>query len=128
MIRKAKSYLSSEQQKRTFLFVGDAALIPYKDNVMDAVFAFGVLHHVLDWRAALADIARVLKNNGLLFFEELYPSLYQNFITRRILLHPEKGRFRSNDLKVALKCLNFSLIQALELKKLGIVGVSVKRS
>jgi len=128
MIHKAKGYLSPEQKKRTFLFVGDAARIPYKDNIMDAVFAFGVLHHVLDWRAALADIARVLKNNGLLFFEELYPPLYQNFITRRILLHPQQGRFRSDDLKAALKSLNLSIIQALDLKKVGILGASVKRS
>ena len=95
---------------------------------MDAVFTFGVLHHVLDWRSALADIARVLKNNGLLFFEELYPSLYQNFITKPILLHPEHGRFLSDDLKAALNKVNLSIIHALECKKLGILGVSVKRN
>jgi len=128
MIQKAKHYLSSEQKKGTFLFVGDALRIPYKDNAMDAVFTFGVLHHVLDWRSALADISRVLKSNGLLFFEELYPSLYQNFITKRILLHPEHGRFLSDDLKAALNKVNLSMIHALECKKLGILGVSVKRN
>lgn len=128
MIHKAKHYLSAEHKEKMFLFVGDASRIPYKDNVVDAVFTFGVLHHVPDWRAALAEIARVLKNNGLLFFEELYPSLYQNFITKRILLHPEHGRFLSNDLKAALKNVNLSIIHALEFRKLGILGVSVKRS
>ena len=87
-----------------------------------------MLHHVLDWRAALAEIARVLKNDGLLFFEELYPSLYQNFITKRILPHPEHGRFLSDDLKATLKSLNLSIVDVLEVKKLGILGVSVKRS
>ena len=128
MIHKAKHYLSPEQKGRTFLFVGDAIRIPYKDDVMDAVFIFGVLHHVPDWRPALAEISRVLKNKGLLFFEELYPSLYQNFITKRILLHPKHDRFFSDDLKDALSNANLSLIHALEFKKLGILGVSVKKS
>ena len=128
MIHKAEHYLSPEEKEKTFLFVGDAVRIPYKDCAMDAVFIFGVLHHVFDWRAALAEIARVLKNNGLLFFEELYPSLYQNFITKRILLHPKHGRFVSSDLKAELDKVNLSLIHALEFKKLGILGVSVKKS
>jgi ubiquinone/menaquinone biosynthesis C-methylase UbiE len=128
MIHKAEDYLSPGQKAEMFLFAGDAIRIPYKDGVMDAVFTFGVLHHVFDWRAALAEIARVLKKDGLLFFEELYPSLYQNFITKRILLHPEQGRFRSDDLKTALKNVNLSVIRALEFKKLGILGASVKRS
>jgi len=128
MIRKAKHYLSPEQKKGTFLFVGDALRIPYKDDVMDAVFIFGVLHHVLDWRSALAEISRVLKHKGLLFFEELYPSLYQNFITKRILLHPKHDRFFSDDLKATLKRTNLSLVHTLECKRLGILGVSVKRS
>ena len=128
MIHKAEHYLSPEKKEKTFLFVGDAIRIPYKDCAMDAVFIFGVLHHVFDWRAALAEIARVLKNNGLLFFEELYPSLYQNFITKRILLHPEHGRFVSSDLKAELDKVNLSLIHALEFKKLGILGASMKRS
>ena len=128
MIHKAEHYLSPGQKTEMFLFVGDAIRIPYKDGVMDAVFTFGVLHHVFDWRAALAEIARVLKKDGILFFEELYPSLYQNFITKRILLHPEHDRFRSDDLKAALKNVNLSVIRALEFKKLGILGVSVKKS
>jgi len=35
------------------------------------VFDFAILHHVEDWRAALADIARVLRPGGRFSFEEV---------------------------------------------------------
>ncbi|MFH0812588.1 MAG: class I SAM-dependent methyltransferase [Pseudomonadota bacterium] len=128
MIRKARNFLSLEQRGKIILYVGDVLRLPYRDNAMDAVFVFGVLHHVLDWRSGLAEIARVLKTGGLFFFEELYPSLYQNVITKHILLHPRHDRFFGNDLKAALKEVNLPLKNALEFKKLGILGVSIKES
>ena len=71
----------------------------YKNQLFDAVFIFGGLHHIPHWRGALTEISRVLKPSGMFIFEELYPSLYQNFITKHILLHPKKDRFYSDDLK-----------------------------
>ncbi len=41
--------------------VADARMIPFDDAEFDAVFSFGVLHHILHgWREAVAEIARVL--------------------------------------------------------------------
>ncbi len=94
---------------------------------MDAVFGFGFLHHVPDWRAALAQIARVLKVGGIYYMEELYPGLYQNFLTRHILLHPRKDRFLSRDLKTALHQQNLILKGTLEASRFGILGVAVKK-
>jgi len=42
------------------------------------------------------------------------------------LLHPEKDRFFSKDLKSALAAAQLSLERAVEFKKLGILGVAVK--
>jgi ubiquinone/menaquinone biosynthesis C-methylase UbiE len=36
----------------------------------DAVFIFGVIHHVCSWKKALKEISRVLKNRGALLIEE----------------------------------------------------------
>jgi ubiquinone/menaquinone biosynthesis C-methylase UbiE len=126
MIQRARDYLSPKQRKRISFYVGDVMRLPYKDQALDAVFGFGVLHHVPDWQSALLEIARVLKPGGAYFFEEIYPSLYQNFITRRILLHPRENRFLSQGLKQALIAANLHLENSLELPKVGILGISIK--
>jgi ubiquinone/menaquinone biosynthesis C-methylase UbiE len=127
MIRKAFRYLSVEQREGISFFVGDAVRLPYPDKTMDAVFGFGVLHHIMDWQEALDEIVRVLNEGGIYFFEELYPPLYQNFLTRHILLHPTKNRFCSQDLKLALKNAGLEQGNFLEHKRLGILGFASKR-
>jgi len=125
MIRQARAYLPP-RQTAIFLYVGDVPHLPYPDAALDAVFGFGVLHHVPDWRRGLAEIARVLKPGGRYFVEEFYPPLYQNFIARRIFLHPEEDRFHSADLHQALKTAGFAWQAVLECPMLGILGVTVK--
>ena len=50
--------------------VGDATAIDAPDASCDAVFDLGILHHIADWRRALAETARVLVPGGILFIEE----------------------------------------------------------
>lgn len=126
MIRKAKMFLGSGTQKNIIYCVGDATRIPFEDICFDAVFGFGFLHHVPAWREGLAEIARVLKPEGVYFIEEFYPSLYQNFITKRLLAHPEQDRFNSRDLHVAFTGTDLSLVHTFELKRLGILAICVK--
>ncbi len=52
--------------------VGDITRIAEPDGSFDAVFVFGILHHVPTWRTALAEIARVLAPSGALCVEELH--------------------------------------------------------
>jgi ubiquinone/menaquinone biosynthesis C-methylase UbiE len=126
MIKRAVHYLPSRYKDLIFLHAGDVTQLPYRDGLFDAVFGFGVLHHVPDWRRGMAEIARVLKTGGHYFMEELYPSLYQNFITRHVLLHPEKDRFSSRDLKTALEGAGLAFVDARELKLVGILALLVK--
>ncbi|MFC1816321.1 class I SAM-dependent methyltransferase [Thermodesulfobacteriota bacterium] len=128
MIQKAKQYLSAGDSNIISLSVGNSVQIPFKDRSMDAVFAFGVLHHVPDWQAALSEIERVLKPGGVFFIEDLYPSLYQNFITKHILLHPRHNRFDRSDLRRALAEQKMPLQKNFEFQKLWILGVAVKES
>jgi ubiquinone/menaquinone biosynthesis C-methylase UbiE len=127
MIAKAKKYLSPVDRQRVSLFTADASVLPVPAASLDAVFGFGVLHHIPDWRRALTEIARVLKPAGAYFLEELYPSLYQNFLTRHILLHPRSDRFTAQDLRQALAGAGFSLADCIECQRLGILGVAVKQ-
>ena len=126
MVQKARAYLSADEGKRVSLHVGDVFRLPFKDDVLDAVFGFGVLHHVPDWRGAAAEIARVLKIGGIYFIEEFYPSAYQNFITKHLLVHPDEDRFFSHDLRNALEAIKLPIKEAIDLKKVGIVAVAVK--
>jgi ubiquinone/menaquinone biosynthesis C-methylase UbiE len=127
MVLKAKTYLSHRNQNGVSLSVGNVLRLPFKDNGLDVVFGFGVLHHVVDWRSAVKEIARVLKTGGLYFIEEYYPSLYQNIITKHIVLHPTEDRFFSQDLREALKSTGIPLHKAREVKKAGILGVAIKQ-
>jgi len=46
---------------------GDAEALPLADTSIDAVYAFGVLHHTPDLTTALAEIRRVLRPGGMLW-------------------------------------------------------------
>jgi len=54
--------------------VGDLRRIESESGTCDAVFIFGVLHHIPQWRKALSEVARVLKQGGVLLVDE---PLYQ---------------------------------------------------
>lgn len=126
MVVMAKEYLSRRNGSKVSLTAGDVLRLPIKDHILDAVFGFGVLHHVPDWRGALREISRVLKPGGLYFIEELYPTLYQNMITKHILLHPKKDRFFSRDLRDALQSSGMPLHKARDINIAGIIGVAIK--
>jgi ubiquinone/menaquinone biosynthesis C-methylase UbiE len=123
MIREAGEYVSEAQKQQIHLYVGDTMQLPYQDRAMDAVFGFGVLHHLPDWRGGIREIARVLKPGGIYFLEEFYPPFYLNPLVRRLVTHPEEDRFYSPDLKEALRDSGLTLQNTLEIKQLGILAL-----
>jgi ubiquinone/menaquinone biosynthesis C-methylase UbiE len=78
---------------RARLWVGDATRIPVPDDRYDAVFDFGIIHHIPHWRLALAEVRRVLKPGGRFYAEEVMEPFLTNPITRRLLDHPRTDRF-----------------------------------
>ncbi len=128
MIHQALGYLKPEQLRRISLYVGDVYRLPYRDASLDGIFGFGVLHHLPDWRGGLREVSRVLKPGGFYFLEEFYPQLYQNFLAKRLFLHPEDDRFYSHDLHQYLQDCGLSLRCYLEQKQLGILAVVTKEN
>jgi SAM-dependent methyltransferase len=71
---------------------GDATRIDYPDATFDAVYSFGVLHHIPDAAAAVREIRRVLKPGGRLVmalyhtgsFFHLYMVLVRGVILGRL--------------------------------------------
>ena len=87
----------SNANARVVLAVASVDKLPFPDEYFDAVFDFGVLHHVVDWQAAVAEIQRVLKPSGLFFFEEVTRAALNRWLYRTFLDHPAENRFSEEE-------------------------------
>ena len=88
--------------RKVSVWVGDASSIAVADATYDAVFDFGIVHHILDWPSALREIARVLKPGGRLYTEEVLEKFILNPVIRRVLDHPLQNRFDADMLEQEL--------------------------
>lgn len=102
MVERARRRLARQIEEGTVdIRVADATEMPYEDSLFDAVFESGVVHHVPDWRAALREVARVLKPEGRFCFAEpsrgrLRRGLY------RMLPHDPDSMFDAREWRDAL--------------------------
>lgn len=87
---------------RAHTFVGDAEAIDEPDTSYDVVVEYGILHHVPDWRQAQREIARVLKPNGVFYFEDLLKSLISSFPMRVFFRHPQNSQFLGREFYAGL--------------------------
>jgi len=126
MIRLALRRQRKWTAERLRFLVGDAQNLPYVDGSMDAVFNFGIIHHLEDWRQGISEIARVLKSGGAFYFEEIYPPLYANPLTRILLEHPTENRFHGPEYRGALQSEDFRLLPGYKESRFAILGVAVK--
>ena len=85
------------------LWVGDVTLIPAPTAIYDAVFDFGIIHHVPEWRRALAEVARVLRPGGRFYSEEVLRAAIVHPLVRRLLTHPQADRFDRAQFTEALR-------------------------
>jgi len=124
-VKQAKRYLRSRKlQNKVGLFIGDAGKLSFPDSIFDAVFDFGVLHHLSNWRAALKEIARVLKPDGQFFFEEPIKPILDFVLVRSLLDHPEGGLFTACEFRQALKEARFILFDLKEADSIFIRGMA----
>jgi ubiquinone/menaquinone biosynthesis C-methylase UbiE len=92
-ILRARRLLGERLNDAVFLAVAGAEELPFPDESFDAVFDFGMLHHVPSWQSAVAEIRRVLKPSGRLFFEEVTRDALNSWLYRTFLEHPTENRF-----------------------------------
>lgn len=62
--------LARKRKLNVDLSVGDLRKIQSGDATFDAVFIFGVIHHIAQWQEALFEVTRVLKPGGVLLLDE----------------------------------------------------------
>jgi ubiquinone/menaquinone biosynthesis C-methylase UbiE len=101
MIARARRRLK-HRAERVRLWAGDACAIAAPDARYDAVFDFAAIHHVPDWRRALAEVYRLLKPGGRFYAEEVFRSFIGHPLWRRLLEHPQEDRFDHDLFRAAL--------------------------
>ena len=110
MVERAKK---KEQGLENALFLqGDATQLPFTDGTFDLAVDFGIIHHVPDWREALAEIHRTLNAHGELYFEELPVETWERGIgkpLKKLLEHPYKEMFRRDEFVGELERLGFDI-------------------
>jgi ubiquinone/menaquinone biosynthesis C-methylase UbiE len=101
MVAIAQKHISLHAH-RAEVSVGDVTDIQAPDQSFDAVFDFGVIHHVPAWENAISEVRRVLKPGGIFVFEEVSKQALDRWVYRMLLKHPEENRFTAENFVAAL--------------------------
>lgn len=126
-IERANKNLSPNLKGRIEFKVADAMAIDEPNEKFDAVFSFGVIHHMEDWRKAIKEVSRILKNGGEFFFEEALSPFLNNFFVRTFTEHPEGGKFDYEEFRDELLKNNIEIINMKRLGDIAIFGVGRKK-
>lgn len=125
MIEIAERKLNPALSDKIRFKVSDAMSLDEQSEKFDALFSFGVLHHLEDWRKGVKEVSRVLKSGGEFFFEEPFGPVLKNF--RFFAAHPRGGEFDFNELKDELDTDNIDIINMKLIDNIAIFGVGRKR-
>jgi ubiquinone/menaquinone biosynthesis C-methylase UbiE len=109
MVARAEKRLA-RRGDRVRLWVGDAERIDAPDATYDALFDFGIIHHVPRWRGALAEAARVVRPGGRFYVEEIMRAFIHHPVWRRVLDHPMNDRFDARELREGLVEAGFRIV------------------
>ena len=103
MVALARRRLARRPRDRWDVTVGDVTAVDAPDDHYDAVFDFGIVHHVPVWTDALAEIRRVLKPGGRFFFKEVTSHALARWSARTFLDHPKENRFSGREFVAELE-------------------------
>lgn len=106
MVTRARRRLAGYGD-RVRLVTGDMtdlrAALNAEDASYDAVFDFAIVHHVPDWRAAVAEIVRVLAPGGRFYFDEVTAAALATRGYRWLFDHPTEDRFTAQEFVTELE-------------------------
>ncbi len=111
MVTKARRRHAA-RSRNVRIWTGDATAIDAADDSYDAVFDFGIIHHIPDWRAALSEVHRVLRPGGRFYAEEVLVAFIEHPVARRLLDHPTTDRFDRQQFALALEEAGLSLVES----------------
>ena len=94
--------------------LGDACNLRFKDGQFDAVFDFGVIHHIPNWEDCIKELKRVLKIGGELIIEDYSIETFETTtgkILRKLTNHPYERMYKRNELIECLKRSGFEIMK-----------------
>jgi len=104
--------LAKKRKLPVDFFVGDVTQMELESGAFDAVFIFGILHHVPGWKKGLKEVARVLKPDGVFLVEEVSTGKaffdIANFFGFK---HPEEARFSWPEFEDGIKSAGLNILE-----------------
>lgn len=104
--------------------VMDAARLDFPDHSFDAVFDFGIIHHIPNWRDCLRELSRVVKPGGELLLEDLSIESFSGMIGgiwKRVLAHPYESMYTFQEFTDCLRECGFELGPVRQVNFLGVI-------
>jgi len=91
----------------------DASNLAFPENSFDAVFDFGMVHHIPNWRDCIRELRRVLKDGGELILEELSIESFSGLagtVWKKLLSHPYEQMFTVKEFESCLRENGFTIV------------------
>jgi ubiquinone/menaquinone biosynthesis C-methylase UbiE len=104
-----------QQRDRISVTRGDATAIDVDDGNYDAVFNFAIIHHIPDWRSAVAEVYRVLRPGGRFYAHDVFAKFIHDPLMKRLFEHPMEDRFDHDQFAAALLEAGFTLVDSSQL-------------
>lgn len=92
--------------------VMDASKPDFPNESFDAIFDFGIIHHIPNWKDCIEELRRVLKKGGKLILEELSLETFSGFpgkLYRTLLRHPYEQMFAMEEFVQHLENAEFKI-------------------
>ena len=121
MIRIARKKNDAD---KVFFQVMDASAIALADDSVDAVFDFGIFHHIPNWRDCLGELKRVLKSGGELIMEDLSIDSFSGFpgkAYRPLMIHPYRHMYALDEFVAQAKDCGFIITHLHRFNPLGLI-------
>lgn len=93
--------------------VMDASKLEFSDNQFDAIFDFGIIHHIPNWKDCIRELKRVLKNGGEIIIEDLSIDTFKTIpgtFFKAILNHPYDVMYSQDEFVNHLQRSGFKLL------------------
>ena len=101
--------------------VMDAVALNFPDNRFDAVFDFGIIHHIPNWRNCIEELSRILKPTGRLILEEFSIDSFSTGVGRLwqiMFCHPYKSMYTTEEFTDFVSISGFEILNYKELNPL----------